>query len=510
MNPEPNRPEQAPKKPNGRRRGIVIVAVLIVVASLSLAGYHYASMATDEDKASLHAHRNVQARAFAQSGVYYTAGLLSDPNLSARLAGNPWNNPEIFQNQAVPLGADGKLQGYFSIIAPASPDDPMGAMNYGVSDEGGKINVNVIMKNDPTGQTLHDMLVKLPNMTEDIANSIVAWMGGSVGVQGGGAADDYYMQQKNPYRLKNGPIDSIDELLLVKGVTRTLLYGTDDNRNGFLDADNPNEARNNGFDRGWSAYLTVYSREQNALPDGTPKIWLNNPDYQALNEALTPVVGEDMAKFVLLCRRRDKQWGTPNASYVQDEIANLPLPTPSLVGNDYKFKTLFDLVNAYVVPPQTDKIKKVYLSPLKASQPEMLAKFFANTTVDDPTTTPDIPARINLATAPKAVLSTLTAVSSQITDNDVENIVKARQGLAPADLASPAWLLSVGLRNNTLHDPTLNKFITTQTQVYRVQSVGYFGDKGPSIRVEAVIDTNSGRPRILAWRELTELGKGIP
>ena len=57
---------------------------------------------------------------------------------------------------------------------------------------------------------------------------------------------------------------------------------------------------------------------------------------------------------------------------------------------------------------------------------------------------------------------------------------------------------------------TLDNLITTRTQVFRVQSVGYFGgkDKGPAIRVEAIVDTNSGRPRILAWRNLTELGKG--
>ncbi len=43
-----------------------------------------------------------------------------------------------------------------------------------------------------------------------------------------------------------------------------------------------------------------------------------------------------------------------------------------------------------------------------------------------------------------------------------------------------------------------------------MQAVGYFDgkNKGPSIRVEAIVDTNSGRPRILAWRNLTELGKG--
>jgi hypothetical protein len=45
--------------------------------------------------------------------------------------------------------------------------------------------------------------------------------------------------------------------------------------------------------------------------------------------------------------------------------------------------------------------------------------------------------------------------------------------------------------------------------VYRIQAVGYFDKAGPVARVEAVIDTNAGKPRIVYWRDLTELGKGF-
>ena len=56
---------------------------------------------------------------------------------------------------------------------------------------------------------------------------------------------------------------------------------------------------------------------------------------------------------------------------------------------------------------------------------------------------------------------------------------------------------------------SLEQYITTSSQVYRVQSVGYFDGGGPTARVEAVIDTNGGRPRVVYWRDLTELGKGF-
>jgi general secretion pathway protein K len=40
-----------------------------------------------------------------------------------------------------------------------------------------------------------------------------------------GAEDDYYLSLPTPYRAKNANLDSIDELLLVKGITPEILYG---------------------------------------------------------------------------------------------------------------------------------------------------------------------------------------------------------------------------------------------------------------------------------------------
>ena len=73
---------------------------------------------------------------------------------------------------------------------------------------------------------------------------------------------------------------------------------------------------------------------------------------------------------------------------------------------------------------------------------------------------------------------------------------------------TPAWLITeANLSPKTLQ--TLDRYITARTQVYRVQVVGYFDSGGPSARVEVVIDTNQGNPRIVYYRDLTELGKGF-
>jgi hypothetical protein len=46
--------------------------------------------------------------------------------------------------------------------------------------------------------------------------------------------------------------------------------------------------------------------------------------------------------------------------------------------------------------------------------------------------------------------------------------------------------------------------------VYRFQALGFFeGGNGPTARVEAVVDANNGRPRIVYYRPLTAVGSGF-
>jgi hypothetical protein len=121
----------------------------------------------------------------------------------------------------------------------------------------------------------------------------------------------------------------------------------------------------------------------------------------------------------------------------------------------------------------------------------------------------DMPARINVNTAPSAVLAGLPGLQ----DSDVQNILTHRPAPAPPNSSdplyqTPAWLITdAGLDAKKLQ--SIDRYITARSQVYRVQSVGYLDRGGPTARVEALIDTNQGYPRILYRRELSELGKGF-
>src|SRR5262249_27263783 len=172
------------------------------------------------------------------AGVDYVAGLLAAGQDS--LNGNPWDNAPLFQNIEVPQGKNGK-PGRFSVIALRYPDDPNAAsapFRYGVIDGSGKLHLNALLARDNgRGDAGGRSRRALPNMTERVANAIIDWIAPDQTPRTSGAEDEYYSTLSPPYHAKNGPLDTLEELLLVKGVTPQLLFGNDRNRNGILDPD---------------------------------------------------------------------------------------------------------------------------------------------------------------------------------------------------------------------------------------------------------------------------------
>lgn len=492
-------------KSDARRSGMVLLAVLVVSVLLTLAAYHYSEWMLAEYQAADSSARAAQARAFADSGIHYAAALLADPSFFAGgEGGNPYDNQQLFHRIAVSPDEAVRYQGRFSVIAPVPAST---GLRFGVVDEAGKINVNALLQFDSSGKVGHDMLMKLPGMTDEIANAILDWIDSDDQPRTGGAESDYYSGLNPPYLAKNGPIESLDELLLVRGITPDLLYGDDRNRNGLIDDDEVGE-----LGLGWSAYLTFYGREQNLDSTGAPRIYVNDSDLQGLFDKLSTAVGPELANYILAYRiygpstgsnQKGGSGGARSAGSLSRNQLNFNQGRPRNIAS------LFELIGTMVaIPGNTPQAQPTYYaSPLSDAGtlrqllPSLLDKV---TTIRDA----EIPGRININTAPEEVLRALPSLS----DADVQSIVSHRPQIAAgqsldAVYQSPAWLVTeANISLNTVR--TLEKYVTTRTQVYRVHSIGYFEAGGPSARIEAIIDTNSGRPRIVYWRDLTELGRG--
>lgn len=548
------------------RPGYTLIAVLIVVVVLSLAAYRFSDAMTSEYRVAVRTAEAAQARTFAASGVHYAAGLLADPDtLANRLGGNPYDAPDVFVG--VPLSEGGTLGGgRFTVVSAAG--------RYGVTDEAGKLNVNALIQFDPTGQQLRDTLIKLPNMTEEIADAIVDWVDSDDTARAAGAEASHYAGLNPPYLTKNGPLNSVEELLLVRGVTPQLLLGNDRNRNGVLD---PGEEDGGDANRGWSDFLTVYGRELNADAAGSPRIDLTGSDLRTLSEQLTAVLGQELSDYILAARlygtssTQQSSAGVPVTSSSgagsssagssgtgspsgnssssgggsssgrgassspsgsaaqstsssqssgsgQNTVTGGPSELNAAVQNSLnsnararnRLNSVLSLVNTRVTLPKPrgspqNTPTTVVNSPLNdpAQLKELLPLLLEHTTTRRGF---EMTPRVNVNTAPFEVLMALPGMDQ----STAASAVAAREGLDPLDPATTtgAWLVTqAGMTADKFR--ALEPYVTGRTMTYRVHALGYFAAGGPVARAEAVVDTNQGKPRVLYFRDLTDLGRGF-
>jgi general secretion pathway protein K len=95
---------------------------------------------------------------------------------------------------------------------------------YSIEDEERKINLNSATP-DQLRYLLRHAGVEGAQL-DMIVDSILDWRDPDQLHRASGAEEDYYRSLPKPYSCKDGPFDAVEELLLVKGMTPEILYGT--------------------------------------------------------------------------------------------------------------------------------------------------------------------------------------------------------------------------------------------------------------------------------------------
>lgn len=523
--------EQSP-----RHRGMVLVIVLVVIMALSLGAYTFSDlMLAQRHAVKVHGQR-LQTRFFVESGVEVIKTYLAYDDTTKAEMGGHFDNPLMFQGQVVLPDADPQMRGGFAVLSPYVDETGDGSgIRYGLEDESARLNLNVLLLLDKVqegaGRTL---LMGLPGMTEDVADAILDWMDEDDEPREYGAELEYYSALDPPYAPKNGPLDTVEELLLVRGVTPELLLGMDTNRNGMLDAHEmaaaglgtsslagsaaDPSAMGYGSDlmlgggtpgmveRGWSAYLTLYSAERNVNSEGQPRINLNGSDLQALSDQLSQIFEPEWVNFILAYRLYGPgQFGEGEmrkAASVQLDLSQPPKAN---------FEQVLDLIGVQVRidQPQDSQSQAIILrSPFandRVSMATYLPTLMDNCTVIEGTV---LPGRINVNQAPREMLVGVPGMTEEIADQIVASrSMSMEEGLT--DHTTETWLLTEGIV--TLDQmKALMPFLCAGGDVYRAQIVGYFQAGGPFSRAEIIFDATGTQPRVLFWRDISHLGRGYP
>jgi len=399
-------------------------------------------------------------------------------------------------------------------------------------------------------------------MTEMIADAILDWIDTDDEQREVGAERDYYSSQDPPYLPRNGPLGSIEELLMVRGVTPALLFGADLNRNGAIEGaeqvlttiDNADNSTGQ-LNRGWAAYLTVDSAEANLRPDGKPKIDVNMDNLSELHKQLLEVLDKDQADFIVAFRQGGSYAGNESGQSVSNVRIDL-----TQRGNE-RLTTILDLIGVRTrIARQTQSMgggnqlslsfgrgqqqtspnsgqltiagasptrptgdggtggsgegqsgsgsdSRVVIEPAfpndKSAMQAYLPKLMDNLAVN---ASKSIPGRLNINQAPRVLLLGVPG----LTPDKVDQILSHRDvtlGQQHPEQKYETWLLSQDIVDlETMKK--LMSLVTAGGSVYRAQVVGFYDAEGPAHRIEVVVDGTKSPPVIRRRWDLRDLGPG--
>ncbi|MGI9472219.1 MAG: general secretion pathway protein GspK [Rubripirellula sp.] len=534
------------------RTGFFLVLVLIVVAVATMAVYSFTDLMLAYDDSAYLSGDIVQARVNVESGAEAVRLILAEPPETRIDFGGVYNNAQMFQAVTVSLGDDGSTPSNFSILAPGLDDTGnLGGIRFGLQNESARLNVNALiaLENSSAGllasvltatadsESSEDelasdniavsLLLTLPGMTEDIADAILDWIDEDDEARDYGAEAEYYTTLPTPYSPPNGPVLSVEELLLVRGVTPTLLFGADVNRNGVIDADEQ-QRFGVGIDTagslGWAAYLTVHGAEANKRRDGSFRVDVNQDDLELLYDELVDALGdESYASFIVAYRIAGQSTSALSAlsgggggdagggggdtgqaenggPWNADLLGEFDLSG----GGGTSLNQILDLVDATVTVGQGDEARS-YSSPFGADPISMSIYMPA---LMDSLTTQEVevmPGRINLNECPAELVYGIPLLSEEVVDAILEGREVESDDI---NRQFETWPLVEGII--TLEEMRqLMPLVTCGGDVYRAQIVGYYEKSGASHRAEVIVDATTVNPKIVMWRDLSHLGRGF-
>lgn len=200
--------------PVRKREGVALIIVLWVVTILSVIVLEFSFAMRTEVHIAKNFQKELQLYALAEGGIQRAIAELvhkHDPKVQQM-------RKALQANEIPPDKREWLTDGRDYLLS-----FDQGACEVRIIGEGGKVNINLVSET-----MLRKIITNLGLKMESrdvVIDSILDWRDPDDLYRANGAENDYYRSLKEPYDCKNGPLDAIEELLLVKGVAPELFYG---------------------------------------------------------------------------------------------------------------------------------------------------------------------------------------------------------------------------------------------------------------------------------------------
>jgi general secretion pathway protein K len=382
----------------------------------------------------------IQAHYIALAGVERAKALLYHDFLTRRQTaknhtGALYDDSQSFENIAFD-------RGHYRIFK--HDDDKL---VYGISDEESRLNLNSATANE---------LTNLDGLNQEMASAILDWRG-SQDVNPGGAKADYYADLQPPSQPRNGPFQTVRELLMVRGIDRGLLLGEDNS----AEADDETAA-----DGGWSALLTVDSTDKNLSASGKDRVNVQTADQRTLTSVrgITTTIASEIVAYR----------GQKKLQSIADLLDVTAQQNSSGLGST-----------------NSDSSSQSDTSGSKVVSDQLLMEIG-----DDVTTTSDadLAGLININTASLKVLTCLPGLDPDL----AQAIISYRQ--SNGYFANTAELLKIPAMTHDIFKQ-LSPFITARSETFRIAGEGKITSTSATQRIQVIIHIAPHEIKTLSYRE---------
>jgi len=252
-------------------RGFALILTILIISLLVILTLQFNNTMWAGLQSSVNLRDGIRLGCIARSGVHCALAVLSQDASEGDSDSlrETWAKSKELSLRSAELFGDGRFQ-------------------VEICDLSGRICLNrLIDENGAYREAQKKLLTRFLSLNEfgldpetvgNLVDAIKDWIDADDEVTRFGAENGYYGSLDKPYRCVNGPMHSLGQLRLVKGMTDAILFGGEKDRPGILE------------------HLTVY---------GDGKININTADPMVLR-ALSDDIETDMAKDMMAYRLDEK------------------------------------------------------------------------------------------------------------------------------------------------------------------------------------------------------------
>jgi general secretion pathway protein K len=428
---------------------MALLSTLLVLAVLLTLASSLAFAVRTETVLSASQTRRAQAAWLAEAGLHRAlVALRDDSSIGSVLA-------EAETNTSEPV--------VLTLDSSEEPDlvPEGGGFVVQVLDESAKLNLNTVDE-----ATLGRLLPSEPQ----IVDAVLDWRDADDEPRAEGAEADWYLTLKPPYKARNAAFQTVEELLLVRGVTAGRFYGQD----GLSPlADDAERQAVDPTRTPLGRLFTVYSRDQNVDAQGRARLNLTKATKEQFRSefgnVLTP---EEIDKVV--------NYVKPPSSTQQGGGGQQPTPSTTGSPRPTTRQTAAPTgAPASQSPPATTSQRRVTVAGLvNVLEREKLRRIWDRLTDTDDRETVGV---VNLNTAPAEVLAALEGMEQTVAD-----AIVAARGQNPYETVGD--LLGLTEVTNERFEQVAAR-LTTRGLALRIVALGAVGSGREAVRqrLEAVV-----------------------